>query len=141
MDDLESWAIAEKDFPGGMEVLLALRELRKNFAHGHYLSVILLGHMIIERQLVGKLHQHGLQVDRKILSVLRTAFRHGFIDDQERRLLGNLRLWRNSYLHYRKPQHQNSLIQRALILSREPQEILAQEAKTLMDLSETLALR
>ena len=141
MDDIKTSTSFKKEFPGGIEVHLALSELRKNYQQEHYLSVILLSHMIIERQLVGMLHRQGHRTNRDILTTYKKALQFGIIDDQEKRLLANLRLQRNAYLHYYEPEDFHSLRRRASIASKEPQEVLAQEAQILMDLSEALALR
>ena len=128
------WILSSREnddiFPGGIEVRLALDELYENHRRGQYLSVILLGSMIIERQLVGLLHRQGSQAGWKMKSILDAAFSCGFIDRSARGKLIELHRLRNTYVHFFDQAHRFSLSSRALgtnyadILMKDAQNII-----------------
>ena len=123
-------------YPGGIEVGYALKELRENFARGNYLSVILLGGMIIERQLVGRLRAQGWNASRRMKSILAAALSFGFITGEEKARLTHLRHLRNAYLHFRDRQHGASLLYRGLQSEKAHEDIMRQDASLVISFVE-----
>ena len=98
-------------FPGGLLAKSLFEETRYSFVYAQFLATILLGLAYIERTLAAVFYGVGRNdLERAGLAVLlREAYAAGLIDSREFQDLEKVRENRNSYAHFRKPGHEDSV--------------------------------
>ena len=103
-------------FPGGLLAKSLFEEARYSFVYAQFLGTIVLGLAYIERTLAAMFYAEGRNdLERANLSVLlEEAKRHHLIGESEFQDLEEARKRRNSYAHFRKPGHEDSLEVRAI---------------------------
>ena len=121
-------------FPGGLLAKSLFEETRYCFVYAQFLATTLLGLAYIERTLAALFYGAGRNdLERAGLSdLLREAQTHGLIDRNEFRDLERVRRNRNTYTHFRRPLHENSVESRAILEDEAPYNIIAQDATAVM---------
>ena len=121
-------------FPGGILAKGLFEEARFCFVYGQFLATILLGLAYIERTLAALLYGSGRSdLERASLSaLLKVAYSEGVIESNEFQDMERIREERNSYAHFRKPLHKDSVDVRALREDETPYKIIEQDSTAVM---------
>ncbi len=121
-------------FPGGLLAKSLFEESRYCFAYGQFLSTIFLGLSYIERTLAALFYGAGSnKLERANLSTLLTeAVTKGLISGSEFKELERIRKKRNTYMHFRKPLHRDSLEYRSIHEDELPYTIIESDATAVM---------
>ena len=121
----EYWA-----FPGGLLAKSLFEEARYCFVYAQYLATILVGLAYIERTLAALFYGAGRNdLERASLSaLLGEAYAEGLIGSGEFRDLERIRENRNSYAHFRRPGHEDSMEARAILEDEAPYSVIERDA-------------
>ena len=117
-------------FPGGLLAKNLFEEARYCFVYAQFLATILLGLAYIERTLAVLFYEAGRSdLERAGLSaLLREAHVKGLIGRREFQDLERIRKDRNTYAHFRRPGHEDSLETRAILEAETPYNVIEQDA-------------
>ena len=117
-------------FPGGLLAKSLFEETRYCFVYAQYLATILLGLAYIERTLAALFYGAGRNdLERAGLSVLLgEAQADGMISGSEFQDLERVRENRNTYAHFRRPGHEDSVEARMILEDEAPYDIIEQDA-------------
>ena len=108
----------------------AFEEARRCFLSGEYLAAIILCETVLEHTFAGYLHMEGRN-DAESLGfspLLEMTYEKGFVSTDEYRALRRLSGWRNAYVHYRGPAHQEHIMQRVLRSAEELYVVMRKDA-------------
>ena len=121
-------------FPGGLHAKSVFEEARYCFVYAQFLATILLGLAYIELTLAALFYGAGRNdLERANLTdLLSQAHAEGVIGGDEYQNLERIRKYRNTYAHFRRPGHQDSLEVRSVLEDAVPYEIIEQDATAVM---------
>ena len=117
-------------FPGGLLAKTLFEEARYCFVYAQYLAAVLVGLAFIERTLAALFYQAGRNdLERASLSaLLGEAYAAGLIGSGEFQDLERIREKRNSYAHFRRPGHEDSMEARAILEDEAPYSVIERDA-------------
>ena len=117
-------------FPGGLLAKSLFEEARYCFVYAQYLATVLVGLAYIERTLAALFYQAGRNdLERASLSaLLGEAYAEGLIGSGEFQDLERIRENRNSYAHFRRPGHEDSMESRATLEDEPPYNVIERDA-------------
>ena len=117
-------------FPGGLLAKSLFEEARYCFVYAQYLATILVGLAYMERTLAALFYGAGRNdLERASLSaLLGEAYAEGLIGSGEFRDLERIRENRNSYAHFRRPGHEDSMESRAILEDEVPYSVIERDA-------------
>lgn len=121
----EIWA-----FPGGLVAKSLFEETRYSFVYGQFLAANLLGLAYIERTLSALFYGAGRNdlTDAGLAILLKEALTENLITASELEDLERIRKQRNSYAHFRKPGHKDSIERRSLEADQAPYDVIEKDA-------------
>jgi len=122
-------------FNGRAITKFLFEEARYCYVYGQFLAVIILGLSYIENTLAALFHAAGRDdLERSNVSkLLREALNVGWVTQGEFDDLDRAREIRNSITHFRNPAHEDNVEYRAVIQDELPYEIIAEDARHVME--------
>lgn len=120
---------------GSEESSIIFKETLNNYIFGNFTSVIILSLSFIERRIQ---EYYNLRFDKRYKSNLNTLLREmekeDFIDKYFIDRINKLRKYRNPLVHFRDPNHEDSLEFRSIESKKLRYELLERDAKESLDL-------